>query len=116
MNMNIIWSIFSSAIILGVPLFSLYFPDIISDKVIENLELKNNRKEKIGKMIYNNNLRFIAYIFIMIFLMASTYLKILSFPAGIWLLILFICLCIMNKRLGDNLNDYLEKTLLKEEK
>lgn len=116
MNMNIIWSIFSSAIILGVPLFSIYFPDIISDKVIENLELKNNRKEKIGKMIYNNNLRFIAYIFIMIFLMASTYLKFLPFPAGIWLLILFICLCIMNKRLGDNLNNYLEKTLLKEEK
>lgn len=114
--MNIIWSIFSSAIILGVPLFAIYFPDIISDKVIENLELKNNRKEKIGKMIYNNNLRFIAYIFIMIFLMASTYLKILSFLAGIWLLILFICLCIMNKRLGDNLNNYLEKPLLKEEK
>ena len=115
-DMNIIVSIFSSAIILGVPLFSIYSPDIISDKVIENLELKNNRKEKIGKMIYNNNLRFIAYIFIIIFLMVSTYLKFLPFPAGIWLLILFICLCIMNKRLGDNLNDYLEKTLLKEEK
>lgn len=114
--MNIILSIFSSAIILGVPLFSIYFPDIISDKVIENLELKNIRKEKIKKMIHNNNLRFIAYIFIMIFLMASTYLKILSFPAGIWILILFVCLCIMNKRFGDNLNDYLEKTLLKEEK
>lgn len=113
---NIIRIIFSSAVIFGVPLFAIYFPDIISDKVIENLELKNNRKEKIGKMIYNNNLRFIAYIFIMIFLMASTYLKFLPFPAGIWLLILFICLCIMNKRLGDNLNDYLEKTLLKEEK
>lgn len=113
--MNIIWSIFSSAIILGLPLFVIYFPNIISDKVIENLGLKNNRK-KIKKMIYNNNLRFIAYIFIIIFLMASTYLKFLPFPAGIWLLILFICLCVMNKRLGDNLNDYLEKTLLKEEK
>lgn len=116
MNMNIIWSIFSSAIILGVPLFSIYFPDIISDKVIENLELKNNRKEKIGKMIYNNNLRFIVYIFMILMFLSFTYLKVLPFLIGIWLLILFICLCIMNKRLGDNLNDYLEKTLLKEEK
>jgi hypothetical protein len=115
-DMNIILSIFSSAIILGVPLFSIYFPDIISDKVIENLELKNNRKEKIGKMIYNNNLRFIVYIFMILMFLSFTYLKVLPFLIGIWLLILFICLCIMNKRLGDNLNDYLEKTLLKEEK
>lgn len=43
--MNIIWSIFSSVIILGLPLFVIYFPDIISDKVIENLGLKNNRKK-----------------------------------------------------------------------
>lgn len=114
--MNIIWSIFSSAIILGVPLFAIYFPDIISDKVIENLELKNNRKEKIGKMIYNNNLRFIVYIFMILMFLSFTYLKVLPFLIGIWISILFVCLCVINKKTGDNLNDYLEKTLLKEEK
>lgn len=113
--MNIIWSIFSSVIILGVPLFSIYFPDIISDKVIKNLGLKS-RKEKMKKIIYNNNLRFIVYIFMILMFLSFTYLKVLPFLIGIWLLILFICLCIMNKRLGDNLNNYLEKTLLKEEK
>lgn len=113
--MNIIWSIFSSAIILGVPLFTIYFPDIISDKVIKNLGLKS-RKEKIKKIIYNNNLRFIVYIFMILMFLSFTYLKVLPFLIGIWISILFVCLCVINKKTGDNLNDYLEKTLLKEEK
>lgn len=113
---NIIRIIFSSAVIFGVPLFAIYFPDIISDKVIKNLELKNIRKEKTKKIIYNNNLRFIVYIFMILMILSFTYLKILPFLIGIWISILFVCLCVINKKTGDNLNDYLEKILLKEEK
>ena len=111
MNMKII---FSFVIIFGLPLFVIYFSDIISNKVIKNLELKNIKKEKLKKIIYANNLRFIAYAFIIISLMTLTYLKILHFSIGIWSCIFFICLCMINKKLGDALNDYLEKILLKE--
>lgn len=113
---NIIRIIFSSAVIFGVPLSVIYFSDMISDKAVENLESKNIRKEKMKKIIYNNNLRFIVYIFMILMVLSFIYLKVLPFLPGIWISILFVCLCIMNKRLGDNLNDYLEKTLLKEEK
>lgn len=113
---NIIRIIFSSAVIFGVPLFAIYFPDIISDKVIENLELKKYQGKKLKKIIHNNNLRFIVYIFMILMLLSFTYLKVLPFLPGIWISILFVCLCIINKKTGDDLNDYLEKILLKEEK
>ena len=108
MNMKII---FSFVIIFGLPLFVIYFSDIISNKVIKNLELKN-----IKKIIYANNLRFIIYAFIIISLMTLTYLKFLPFLIGIWICIFCVCLCIINKKLGDALNDYLENILLKEQK
>jgi len=111
---NIIQIIFSFVVIFGGPLFVIYFSDIISNKVIKNLELKNIKKEKLKKIIYANNLRFITYAFIIISLMTLTYLKILHFLIGIWICIFFICLCMINKKLGDALNDYLEKILLKE--
>ena len=113
---NIIRIIFSSAVIFGVPLSVIYFSDMISDKAVENLESKNIRKEKMKKIIYNNNLRFIVYIFMILMVLSFIYLKVLPFLPGIWISILFVCLCIINKKTGDNLNDYLEKILLKEEK
>ena len=103
-------------ILFSVSYGSVFLGDVISNKVIENLKLKNIKKEKLKKIIHTNNLRFIIYAFIIISLMTLTYLKFLPFLIGIWICIFCVCLCIINKKLGDALNDYLENILLKEQK